>query len=80
MQKQILKAPTTTPIAQDRAQVREVVSRVIDDVRERGDDAVREYSQRFDSWSPPSFRLSEEDVDRKLLRAQLIEVGSDGSY
>ncbi len=31
---------------------------VLDDVRARGDTAVREYSQRFDNWSPECFRLS----------------------
>ncbi len=44
--------------------VREIVATVIADVRERGDAAVREYSEKFDNWSPESFRLSAEDIDR----------------
>jgi sulfopropanediol 3-dehydrogenase len=44
--------------------VRETVATVIADVRERGDEAVREYSEKFDNWSPESFLLSPEDIDR----------------
>lgn len=42
----------------------ETVASVIADVRERGDEAVRHYSQTFDSWDPESFRLSAEDIER----------------
>jgi sulfopropanediol 3-dehydrogenase len=49
-----------------REQVSETVARVIADVRARGDAAVREHSQRFDSWSPATFRLSEERVAEVL--------------
>lgn len=44
--------------------VRETVTGIISDVRERGDEAVREYSQKFDRWSPEDFRLSAEEVQR----------------
>jgi sulfopropanediol 3-dehydrogenase len=49
--------------------VRETVRAVIADVRDRGDAAVREYSEKFDNWSPSSFgssdfRLSAEEIDR----------------
>jgi sulfopropanediol 3-dehydrogenase len=43
--------------------VRETVTGVIADIRERGDEAVREYSQKFDNWSPSSFRLSAESIE-----------------
>lgn len=36
------------------------------DIRSRGDEAVREYSSRFDDWSPESFRLSPEQIDSAL--------------
>ncbi|SNT65423.1 sulfopropanediol 3-dehydrogenase [Asanoa hainanensis] len=57
-------APAAT---QDDAQargVRETVAGVIADVRSRGDAAVREYSEKFDNWSPPSFRLSPDEIER----------------
>jgi len=44
--------------------VSDTVSAVIADVRTRGDAAVRDYSQRFDNWSPQSFRLTRDAVDR----------------
>ena len=44
--------------------VRQVVSDVIQGVRDRGDGAVREYSERFDKWAPESFRLSTSELDR----------------
>ncbi len=44
--------------------VRETVTQVIADVRARGDVAVREYSEKFDKWSPEHFKLSKEDVER----------------
>ena len=46
------------------ASVSVVVQEIIDAVRERGDDALREYSARLDSWEPNSFRLSEEQVEQ----------------
>jgi len=58
-----------------QAAVRETVTAIIADVRERGDEAVREYSRRFDSWSPASFRLSAAEVDAIVatVPAQVIE-------
>ena len=50
--------------ASSSVEVREAVSAIIDDVRARGDAAVRECSERFDHWSPPRFRLDEEEVER----------------
>ena len=56
-------------------EVRETVERIIADVSERGDEAVREYSARFDRWEPESFRLSEEEIERTvaLVPRQAIE-------
>src|SRR3954467_10451786 len=44
-------------------QVRQTVESILDDVKKRGDRAVRELSEKFDKWSPPSFRLSRSDLD-----------------
>ena len=41
------------------AEVRRRVLEILEDVEERGEEAVREYSRRFDGWNPESFRLSE---------------------
>ena len=45
------------------AQVRATVEGILDDIDQRGDAAVRELSDKFDNWSPESFRLSREEID-----------------
>lgn len=62
-----LKSKTQTSVDSDSARmagVRDTVLQVIADVRERGDEAVREYSEKFDNWSPESFRLDQEEIER----------------
>jgi histidinol dehydrogenase len=41
-----------------------IVKGVIDEIRAKGDEAVRAYSEKFDKWSPASFKLSQEDIKR----------------
>ena len=43
--------------------VRQTVESILTDVKTRGDVAVRELSQKFDRWSPASFRLSQAELD-----------------
>ena len=43
--------------------VRSTVESILDDVRKRGDKAVRELSEKFDRWSPASFRLGKAELD-----------------
>jgi sulfopropanediol 3-dehydrogenase len=68
------KAVTAAQVARNLADVKETVTSVIADIRERGDAAVREYSAKFDSWSPPDFRLSAGQVEDIIatLPAQVI--------
>lgn len=44
------------------AKVRQTVEDIIRDVQMRGDQAVRDYSEKFDKWSPQSFRLGNEQI------------------
>ena len=44
------------------AKVRQTVEQIIADVKLRGDASVRELSEKFDRWSPPSFRLSTDEI------------------
>src|SRR3984893_11097010 len=50
------------------AKTRTTVEAIVADVRARGDAAVRELSERFDKWSPPSFRLSEDEIRALVAR------------
>src|SRR5260370_27862197 len=47
--------------AENSAQVRTTVEAILSDIAVRGGAAVHEYSEKFDKWSPPSFKLSESD-------------------
>jgi len=62
-------------VATGLAAVRETVTSVIADVRDRGDEAVREYSAKFDNWSPADFRLTAAQVEDIVasLPDQVIE-------
>jgi sulfopropanediol 3-dehydrogenase len=44
------------------ARTRATVEAIIADVRARGDRAVRELSEKFDNWSPHSFRLTDDEI------------------
>lgn len=56
---------------EDDAKVRAVVEATLKDIEERGDAAVRDLSEKFDKYSPASYRLSQEEIDS--LIAQLTE-------
>jgi sulfopropanediol 3-dehydrogenase len=64
MSVQLKQATSAAASRQERSDVREVVAGVIEDVRQRGDAAVRHYSEKFDRWSPESFRLGAEEIER----------------
>ncbi len=51
---------------EDDAKVRAVVEATLADIAKRGDAAVRELSEKFDKWSPESFKLSEEQIEQAL--------------
>jgi histidinol dehydrogenase len=57
------EAVPAAQVAKDLAAVKETVTGVIADIRERGDTAVREYSSKFDNWSPALFRLSQRRIE-----------------
>ena len=47
----------------DLGSVQATVAQIVDDVRERGIEAVREYSRKFDHWDPPSFKVGESVIE-----------------
>lgn len=52
-----------------------IVRSVIEDIRQNGDKSLRSYSEKFDKWSPESFKLSKEQIDEivSTVPAQVIE-------
>ena len=58
-------------------EVRRTVEAILDDIGKRGDAAVRELSLKFDRWSPPSFRLSQgqiQDLMRSVPEGSLDDI------
>jgi len=57
------------------AKVREVVEDILNNVRTHGEAAVRELSERFDNWSPKSFKLSDAQIEELIasLPEQTVE-------
>ncbi|WND03031.1 histidinol dehydrogenase [Temperatibacter marinus] len=42
--------------------VQGIVEGILEDIQKNGDAAVREYSEKFDNWSPTSYRLSAQEI------------------
>jgi sulfopropanediol 3-dehydrogenase len=57
------------------SQVRHTVEAILGDIAERGESAMRQYSEKFDKWSPASFRLSASEIEDCLhaLPRQVID-------
>jgi sulfopropanediol 3-dehydrogenase len=56
-----LKIAKCEPASSD-PEIAETVATILAAVEERGEDAVREFSQRFDDWSPERFTVSDEEI------------------
>ena len=50
------------------ANVRATVESILADIGRRGDAAVRELSEKFDSWSPANFRLTDDAIQDCVAR------------
>src|ERR1700694_3030574 len=61
--------------AENSLQVRQTVEGILDDIGAHGEKAMRQYSEKFDKWSPPSFRLSDMEIAEcvRSLPRQVIE-------
>ena len=60
---------------EDLTAVRETVRQIIEKVRTEGEAGVRYYSEKFDKWSPPSFKLGEQEIRdvKKQLPQSMVE-------
>lgn len=57
------KGKSITDIQEADNKVQEIVREVIKDIEKNGDSAVRKYSEKFDQWSPMSFRLTTLEIE-----------------
>jgi len=75
MAKVIKAGKSKEEVSKNDLEVSKIVSEAIKDIETRGDAAVREFSEKFDKWSPKSFRLSEEQIKEIVsnVPAEVIE-------
>lgn len=64
------------PRKTDEGDVQAAVAEILTQVRTRGDEAVREYTQRFDGATPRSLEVSDHELDWGFRQAdaQLVEI------
>ncbi|TGT54059.1 histidinol dehydrogenase [Mesorhizobium sp. M00.F.Ca.ET.170.01.1.1] len=68
MVRYLKSARPETERKQDDAKVRSTVEAILGDIERRGDAAVRELSAKFDNYEPPSFRLSETEIEALMAQ------------
>ena len=61
--KYLKQGKTDVAKAIDDAQVSKIVKSTLKAIEARGDEAVREFSEKFDNYTPKSFKLSPAEVD-----------------
>jgi sulfopropanediol 3-dehydrogenase len=64
---------------EDLSNVRDIVGEILERVKNEGEGALRYYSQKFDNWSPQSFRVSEDEI-QKAKRALPQSMVDDISF
>ncbi len=60
--------------ADDDAKVRAIVETTLKDIETRGDAAVRELSEKFDKFSPPSFRLGPSEIEAAVSKVSARDM------
>lgn len=59
-----------TEVDEADAKVRMIVEGILEDIRNRGDAAVRDLSQKFDNWAPDNFRLSDAEIEAAMSKVK----------
>ena len=75
MARYLKQGKSADEVALEEAKIRQTVENILQDISSRGDEALRDFSERFDQWSPESFRLSADDIKacHQQLPKQVIE-------
>src|SRR5690606_11330459 len=61
-------------IAESDAKVRATVEAILAEIEKRGDDTVRELSQKFDGWAPERFQLSPAEIEAAVKQLSPLEI------
>ena len=60
--------------AEDDAKVRATVETTLADIEARGDAAIRDLSQKFDGYTPESFRLTQSEIEAALSKVSARDM------
>ena len=60
--------------SEDDAKVRQIVETTLSDIETRGDVAVRELAEKFDDYSPPSYRLSDNEIQALISEVSKRDI------
>lgn len=74
MIRHLKKGQDAATLAAADHQVRSTVETILLDIERRGDQAVREYSKRFDQWDPAEFLLSPDQIQSAIARLSAREL------
>ena len=77
MVRHLKRGRTAEQSRQEAVSVRDTVTGILESIEQRGDAAVAEFSQKFDRWAPPSFRLSQAEIEacvKTLSAGQLSDI------
>lgn len=74
MIRQLKEGQDAVALAAADHQVRSTVEAILRDIETRGDEAVREYSKRFDQWDPAEFLLTPDQIKSAMSRLSAREL------
>ena len=61
-------------VAEADAKVRGIVEDILADIEKRGDDAVRQFSEKFDGYTPTKLRLSEDEIRTAIAKVPQSDI------
>ncbi|AXS41781.1 histidinol dehydrogenase [Breoghania sp. L-A4] len=68
------RGKSASDIEEGDAKVRATVESILGDVAKNGDKAVRALSEKFDGWSPETFRLSEAQIQEAMSKVSARDL------
>ena len=68
------KGKTDAAKAIDDAEVSEIVKNTLKEIEERGDEAVREFAEKFDNYTPKSFKLTQTEIDNLIKQVSTQDL------
>ena len=68
------KGKTDAAKAIDDAEVSEIVKNTLRSIEDRGDEAVREFAEKFDNYTPKSFKLTQTEIDNLIKQVSTQDL------